>query len=481
MKLADWYAARVAARPTPLAIQLDRNFEVIDWHGLPLGFGLRLKPGRDLREQLPALYASDVNGETTLQNVNLSDGRVVDLLLEPTDDGLYLLVRDARDRHDALQPVQQQRNELQLLRVQCERANQAKSRFIAGMSHEFRTPLAAIQGYSEQLRRSLPEGTADARAAAAIHRASDYLLTLVENLLEKGRLDSGESVLQTLPTRLDELLTLLQEMFAPLCREKELDFALQATTPLPDWVDIDSTRVRQIAVNLLGNAVKFTATGSVRVELGWNGGMLSLRVQDSGPGIAPEHQETIFTAFERAGNSAPGTGLGLAISRELAQRMGGELTLESTPGSGSLFTLRIPAPVGAAPRAVARTDALTVLLVDDDPDMGMLLQMMLSETGHVVTHCKDAISALRAADKTPFQCMLTDINLPGRSGIELIGDIRQKLPTCRIVTLTGSTCQSDRDRAAANGADYYLCKPVPLDTLLEALHGTGKEGRTATA
>jgi len=477
MKLSDWYAARVAARPTPVAIQLDRHFGVVDWHGLPLGFGLRLKPGRDLREQLPALYASEIGAETSLQNVDVGAGRVVDLLLEPVADGLYLLVRDARDRHDALQPVQQERNELQLLRVQCERANQAKSRFIAGMSHEFRTPLASIQGYSEQLHKSLPEGTPEARSAAAIHRASDYLLTLVENLLEKGRLDSGESVLQTLPARPAELLTLLQEMFSPLCQDRELAFDLHAETPLPEWVDVDITRVRQIAVNLVGNAIKFTPRGSVCVGLGWAGGLLTLRVEDSGPGIASELQEKIFTAFERAGNTAPGTGLGLAISRELAQRMGGQLTLESVVGNGSAFTLQIPAPHSQPPKAVSEPEALTILLVDDDPDMAYLLHMLLSEAGHAVSHRKDAISALRAVEKNTFDCVLTDINLPGRSGIELIQDIRQQQPGCRIVTLTGSTRQSDRDSAAASGADYYLCKPVPLDTLLDALHGTGEEGR----
>ncbi len=478
MNLADWYAARVASRPTPVAIHLDRHFGIIDWHGLPLGLGLRLKPGRDLREQLPVLYASELDSVTALENVNIDGGRVVDLLLEPAEDGLFLLIRDARDRHDAVQPVQQERNELHLLRAQCERANQAKSRFIAGMSHEFRTPLASIQGYSEQLRKSLAAGSAEAHAAAAIHRASDYLLTLVENLIEKGRLDSQDALVQALPSALTDFLQLLQEMFAPLCEQRGLAFDLQPTTPLPDWVDLDATRVRQIAVNLIGNAIKFTDRGTIRVQIGWTNGLLKLAVIDTGPGIPPEYQEKVFAPFERAGNAAPGAGLGLAISRELARRMGGQLTLESAAGQGSIFRLTVPAPRSKTPPQNEHSPKLRIVLVDDDPDMAQLLKMLLEEAGHQVVLCTDTPSALIALkDSAPADCLLTDINLPGLSGIELIRQARAQHPGCRIITLTGSTSQADHDQAAAAGADYYLCKPVPLDTLLGALQGHGAEGR----
>lgn len=468
MSLQDWYASRVTAEPPPIAIALDAHFIVQDWHGLPLVMGLKLKPGIDIRDQLPFLYG--LEEDQTLESVNLTKGRVVDIVLQRQKDaGFYLFLRDAKKRHDAVQEIQQQRNECAMLRKQVELASAAKSRFIAGMSHEFRTPLAAIQGYSAKIREQLGSTCEE---AAAIQRASDYLLTLVENLIEQGRLDSRDTLLQKQPMELASLLGQLEEMARPLAEQRKLKFRREDAPPLPRWISIDATRVRQIAINLLGNAAKFTNQGGFGLMAAWKNGVLTLQVADTGPGIPTADQERVFAAYER-NSDAPGAGLGLTISRELARRMGGDLTLQSTPGSGSRFTLQVPAPSCNAPAKAAEVAAAgrRIVLVDDDPDMRNLLRQLLEEAGHTVEALGSGDAALDYLGQHPADCLISDLKLPGMDGAALVEAVRKSSPNLHIVMLTGSASVSDRERAIEAGAHTYLVKPVTLDALMTSIDG----------
>lgn len=470
MSLQDWYAARVTAEPPPVAIALDEHFAVVDWHGLPLVMGLKLKPGIDIREQLPLLYGCD--DSVQWDSINLPRDRVLDVLLDKrSDGGYYLFLRDAKKRHDAVQVIQQQRNECAMLRREVEEASKAKSRFIAGMSHEFRTPLAAIHGYSAQLHTLASDPAQVDRAARAIQRAADYLLTLVENLIEQGRLDSSDILLQPQPVALTDFLDQLEEVAQPLAAPRGLGWQREDGPNLPAWIRVDATRLRQIAINLLGNAAKFTPAGQISMRTQWRTGVLTITVADTGPGIPEADQERIFAPYER-NSTAPGAGLGLTISRDIARRMGGDLSLESAPGQGSRFSLRIPAPLCEPPPRSASADAgagRQILLVDDDEDMRRLVRLLLEEAGHQVTAVADGAAAMSHLRSAPVHCLISDLQLSGMDGVALAATARAEHPALRIVMLTGSASLADRERALNAGANTYLAKPVSPELLLDSV------------
>lgn len=472
LTLSQWRADQLGLHG-PLALALDQNFQLADTIGNMIDFGLKLQPGQDVREALPVLYGVDAETAMSLENISLPHGEVVDLIVAPQPDGLFLLLRDARQRHDAIQETQQERNEIELLRrrlaralEQAERANQAKSRFIAGMSHEFRTPLTAILGYA---RRWSEQGAgAASESAGAVHRAAEYLLSLVNNLIDQGRLDAAEMVIQPEPCQIRELASLLEEIFQPLCAEKNLGMSSHCDVSVPQWLLLDATRLRQVAVNLLGNACKFTAQGEVGFSLDWADGNLQLSVSDTGPGIAPEQQARVFEAFARVNESAQGAGLGLAISRQIAQRMGGDLSLESTPGQGSIFQLTVAAPLAQPPvvEEVQASKPLKILLVEDDRMIGRLLSLYLADGGHVVKLIDDGAQAAAWLDSHSVDCMITDMNLPGTRGPELIRHAKNVCPQTRVVTLSASVSATDRQAALDAGADAYESKPITQERLL---------------
>ncbi len=475
-----WIEQVLWARCRPLCLEMDTGFVVRSLHGDATAYGLELEVGEWACPQLPVLYGLDPTVRLSLDLINLPNGSVVDLSLEPDGDGCRLLLLDARQRHDEVQETQQQHHDVELLRQkldrssaqlraaleEAERANAAKSRFIASMSHEFRTPLTAIQGYADRLLKLHP----DSGDAAAVRRATRYLVTLVDNLLEQGRINASEIIVQSLPTQLEQLITDLREMFTPLTERRGLELRIKTAPDLPAWVELDETRLRQIAVNLLGNACKFTEQGFVGLHLSWRDGRLVLAVEDSGPGVSPANVERIFTAFERVDEDAPGVGLGLAISRQLAQRMGGDLKLESTLGEGSCFTLTVLAARCADPALAVPDTALDILLAEDDDALALLFSVVLRERGHCVERARSVPEAIEMAHRIQPRCLITDLNLPGGSGLDLIQSVRQSGFNGRLITLTGSTDARDRERALSAGADYFVSKPIDLSRLAMIVH-----------
>ncbi len=483
MSAAAWINEMVQARCQPLCLEVDEQFHIRRIHGSPERYGLTLAEGDWACTELPVLYGLDCSHDELLEFVNLSGGAVVDLQLKSTPDGAWLLLLDARQRHDELQDTQQEHHEMSILRQrlerssaqlrealgEAERANAAKSRFIAGMSHEFRTPLTAIQGYAERWL----DGSPDSEEARAVQRACRYLVTLVDNLLEQGRINAAETLIQPAPLELAELVSELKDMFTPLTERRNLELRIGDIADLPDWVEVDGTRLRQIAVNLLGNACKFTETGFVAFELAWRHGKLELAVSDSGPGIPEKDLERVFGAFERVTEDAPGAGLGLNISRQLARRMGGDLTLQSTLGEGSCFRLTLKAPHCEAPSSALPEETLDIVLAEDDDALAMLFSLMLEKAGHRVARAENFDRAIALTREVTPQCLITDLNLPGGHGTDLIRRVRQAGFEGRIVTLTGSTSARDREKAMDAGADYFVTKPVELSRLEHVVHAEG--------
>jgi signal transduction histidine kinase/CheY-like chemotaxis protein len=361
-----------------------------------------------------------------------------------------------------------------------ELANETKSRFLGVVSHELRTPLNGLMG----VLQLLDDGRLNAgqrhhlKTAAA---SGDTLLALIDGILEYARLDAGTEALEQRNFQLGPSIEAAVDLMRPQAEAKGLMLGVTLDPSTATSVTGDPVRLNRVLLNLLGNAIKFTAHGHVRVQAALDQGtsLFRLAVSDTGIGIAPKMQERIFEDFVQADDSIVrrfgGTGLGLAISRRLVRLMGGELTVESAVGAGSTFRLAVPlrraADVSPAIASHAPSESLAVLLVDDDPvnrDVGAAL---LQRLGHRPTVAADGTSAIALARGGAFDAVLMDLHMPDMDGIAVVEQIRS-LPFARmpqIIALTADVSERSRERIARAGIAKVVSKPVLLDALRAVL------------
>jgi signal transduction histidine kinase/CheY-like chemotaxis protein len=354
------------------------------------------------------------------------------------------------------------------------RASQAKSSFLANMSHELRTPLNAIIGFSDLMRMEEPDG--DRRRVPAdwvehIHTSGRHLLGLINDILDLAKVEAGRLDLRLGPLRADTAVEELLTGLSPLLTTKKLTVTRELTeaTALADRV-----RFRQIVENLLSNAIKFTPEGgriSVSVTAGPDD--VTVTVADTGVGIAPADQARVFEEFQQVGDDEgrrAGTGLGLALTRRLVEAHEGTITLESAPGQGSTFTVRLP----AAP--VIRTveepaGGPRVLLIEDDPQAAELLCTHLAHAGYAVDVASTGEAGLTSAGDNPPDAIVLDVTLPGIDGWEVIRRLKGE-PRLAGIPVFFVTIVDDRQAGLALGASDYFVKPVDQAALLSALART---------
>ena len=381
-------------------------------------------------------------------------------------------------------------------------ANRAKSEFLANMSHEIRTPLTAILGFAEVLEESLadrPDNAELSEMVELIRNAGEHLLTVINDILDLSKIEAERMAVETRETPLLDTLTSVRDLVWPRASGKGLDVVLELRNALPDRIQSDPTRLKQILLNLAGNAVKFTEQGNVVIAAevvdDADGLRLLIEVEDSGPGIDRDHARMLFTPFEQGDTSVSrrfgGSGLGLAICRRLARLMGGEVRLlRTTVGLGSVFQLElplVPAPdahwtthAGASPRRpqVQRFAPVVlsgnVLVVDDGPDNRRLVSHHLRRAGATVQVAVDGRQALlefaRAeAEGRPYDLILSDMQMPELDGYELARTLRQLGARVPIVALTAAAMAEDRERCLSAGCDDYCSKPIVKETLLAAV------------
>ncbi|PPT05309.1 Circadian input kinase A [Geitlerinema sp. FC II] len=488
-------ALRVAALQLPDLIVLDILMPGID------GFETcrRLK-NNPLTREIPVIFMSALSDPVDKVK-GLSLG-AVDYITKPfqRDEVLARLQVHLKMRRltQALADRSRRLQEEVRSRRHAEGASRAKSQFLAKMSHELRTPLNAILGFSQLMERDKTLTEEQREYLRIICRSGEHLLTLINDVLELSKIEAGKVTLKEAPVRLDRLLQGVTDMLAWRAQAKGLSFEVYCSDDVPPCIRTDEGKLRQVAINLLSNAIKFTEFGSVALRVGavpQSGDRVRLyfEVEDTGPGIAPEELETIFEAFvqtQTGYRSEEGTGLGLPISRQLVQLMGGDITLDSVLGVGTIAQFDIIVPVETQPiesndssetpkrrvvRPIADRPVPKLLVVDDRRESRQFLVKLLEVTGFEVRSAEDGQAAIAQWKAWQPDLIWMDVRMPVMDGYEATRQIKAqqkktgaKSPTA-IVALTASAFEEERASVLAVGCDDFLRKPFREEEIFEKI------------
>lgn len=365
---------------------------------------------------------------------------------------------------------------LQQATKSADKANTAKSRFLSNMSHEIRTPLNSIIGYAYILQQD-PAIPAHRRQAVDImKRSGEHLSALIEDILDIARIEACKLELRSDPIDFTGLLAHLFSLFKPQAEKKGLMFNCQILNTLPQCVKGDEKRVEQILINLLSNAIKFTTKGEIIFRIGYSCGVSTFQIIDTGSGIAPEQLQAIFQPFTQLAQEqlVSGSGLGLTISKSLTEIMGGELTVESTLGQGTQFTVKLfLASLGNEQNKIAETAVLGyqenlkhLLVVDDQPDHRHLLKAILEPLGFSVGEASSGRECLHDVKINPPDLILLDLSMPEMNGCETAIQLRQRGFSQPIVVLSANAYAADRLKAINAGCNDFLAKPLQVPELL---------------
>ena len=506
VEVADYLQTEFEYSRHPACFLMDASFHLLEWWGdTDLHGFTELQSGENMLDRAPYLLGHTGTSREILPFVSPAAGQTIEVHVLPAGENFHVIVMDASHEHDFHQKRQQNVNEVRLLhasqqklisrqrsligelieakteldhrRREAERNIADKNQFVAMMTHEFRTPLSSIINYAD---RALEESTSTSdirKSAEAIARASRHLNSLVETVLDEARLEAGTLTLNDRTFDVRALFDDLAAIMAPLAAEKGLSFAILLSDEVPDYVCADDVCLRQILINLLGNAVKFTETGGVRLEADWSAQQLRINVADTGPGIDLASRERIYQAFERGTNvsetAIPGTGLGLTLSLELVRLMCGQIDLVSEPDAGCTFVIIIPAtfvehtpdeetvlPEPAEKFHAARP--ATILLCDDDEDLLTLAEYYLHRAGYGLLLARNGEEAVEKALAYNPDLVLMDINTPRLSGADAAAQLRKANFARPIVALTASDIRK-LDRSVFSDS---LRKPIQMPRLL---------------
>ncbi len=492
------------SRTRPFCFLIDENYRLVDSWGDADWCGLGgLEPATDMRKQVPLLVGIPVGEAQTFEFVETTARVVVNVHVVPEGGRCYVVLLDAKHEHAATQSRQQSVNELRLMhasqrklierqreliselvetrseldhhRREAERISENKSRFIAMMSHEFRTPLASIINYADLASEPETSSNDVQKSIETISRSARHLTSLVEAALDDASLEAGQLELLQRDFDIVSLLNDVTAMMAPLAAEKGLSFATYVDPDVPRAIHADEVRLRQILINLLGNAVKYTQDGGVKLLATYNDGRLVVTVTDTGPGISAADQERVFQAFERgSGEGETGAGLGLTITLRLVELMRGEVSLDSMPGEGCTVSVHVPVVASTDAAATASqilptpsddtiaSKALSVLICDDDEDMIALIEHYLHRSGYGLITSASSSEAIDKTLKYDPDLVLMDCNIPEIGGVAAANVLRERGYTKPIVALTASKLSDEQKLAFTR----FFRKPARMQELL---------------
>lgn len=484
-KIAENLYALTARKMKPLIVAIDDDNSFVSHYGELSDYKLpQFEKGQSCVEELPFLVGLENEAYVTLPIVNFNDDNVSSVNIIRINSNRYVILLEAVDEHQREQKVTQSSNEtkllyqkLQQLTQQLEAANQTKSRFISGMSHEFRTPISSILGYSNLLARNDSLNEDEVQQARAIERNAQYLLSLIDNVLEYAQLEADKLTVSIAPFLLNNLIVNIGLMFGPHAENTGLNFNLETSEALPEAIITDPLRLQQILINLVGNAFKYTDQGSVTVNFDWLDDELIVKVADTGPGIPKDQQANIFNAYSRYhdGNKK-GAGLGLNISTQLAEKLQGRLILDSKLDQGSTFTLYVHAKAADASlltydlAEINNRQAKKILVVEDDEDLIEILKIYLDEYGYKTIIAVSGEEALQKCQTEVIDLVLLDMQLPKLSGVEVVRNLRGSQLEIPIIGMTASSNHEDKIKALEAGCDEFLSKPIQHTSLLSTIN-----------
>ncbi|MEM7284012.1 MAG: ATP-binding protein [Pseudomonadota bacterium] len=447
----------------PFCIELDQQGRITQSSGVPIPGFPAVSVGYDAGDVFPGLVGSLDGEDVLIPMMNFGGSSAADIHVIHRESKLFVLFFDRSQELLEIQTEQQTKNELSLLNRQQEKLlqsqrhliselvtakaeleiqrrilqeNHARSKeFLAMMSHDFRTPLTSIVGYVEHLEESDVVDESVQEAIQAISRGSKHILSLVENVIDKAKVDRQTFHTQSVAVDVRELLTDVAAIMAPLAAEKGLSFSAVVEADVPNQLMLDPGGVRQVVINLVGNAIKFTDIGTVSVSVKNLSDEIQIVVSDTGAGIDSEDQDRIFAAFQRVDESVRGSGLGLSITRQLTRLMDGDLRLESLVGEGTTVTVTLPrvialsepisqvAPKQTPPADVAQPSR--ILMVEDNADIRRLVELALTRDGHTLTIAADGLEAIHMSMSESPDLILMDINLPNLNGRDAARQVRE--------------------------------------------------------
>ena len=521
LRSASLYArSLLEASPDPL-VTIDRNGKITDvnhateevtgqgrWHLIGTDFSDYFTEPEQARAGYQQVFDQGFVMDYPLA-IRHKDGHLTDVLYNASvyrDEagnvlGVFAAARDVTARKRAEEElahhrehleteVQQRTAELVLARDAAEAANKAKSAFLANMSHELRTPLNAILGFSTLLRKDEQLSEGQRRNLDIINRSGEHLLTLINDVLEMAKIEAGRIKLEEAQFDLGDMVRDITDMMSIRASEKGLRLLIDQSSSFPRFILGDEARLRQILINLVGNAVKFTAEGGVTLRLGTRQNTIAhlrIEVEDTGPGIPAEDQQRIFEPFVQLGEHGvnKGTGLGLTITRQFVHLMGGSLTLESTPGKGSIFCVELPLKV-AAPAEITKVmepahgDVISllpgqqpyrILIVEDQEENQLLLARLMEIIGLPVKIAANGLEGIELFKSWQPQLIWMDRRMPLMDGLEATKAIRQLHggKDVKIVAVTASAFVEQRAEMLEAGMDDFVRKPYRMNEIYECL------------
>ncbi|MBN1370699.1 MAG: response regulator [Anaerolineaceae bacterium] len=446
----------------------------------PLHYANPVLPETRSEASLPLISRGEVIGSLTVQSERLNAFQEQDVaVLQTMSAQLANAITNARLYQD-----------LQREKLAAESANNAKSIFLANMSHEIRTPLNAILGFTELLQRDENLSSSQRANINVIHRSGDMLLSLINNVLDLSKIEAGRMMMNEQVFSLRAMMGNLQEMFRLRAAEKDVDLVFECDEKVPTLLRTDESKLRQVLLNLLSNALKFTTSGQVAVRVSeaapGSPALLHFLVEDTGTGISPEEIKGIFEPFTQASSGRKlqqGTGLGLAISSQLVNMLGGALDVESKLGEGSKFSFTIPVyiiqssetPMRRRQYRIARLadgqPTYRLLVVDDQPEGRQWISGVLERLGFQVREASDGQEAVQIWETWHPHLIWMDMRMPGTDGHEATRQIKSTPEGWRtiIIALTASAFEDERSQILAEGCDDFLLKPVGSQDLIERL------------
>jgi PAS domain S-box-containing protein len=437
------------------------------------------------------------NVDIEYQTIPLGDGRshwvsMKGRVLFDSQGHAFRMLGTARD----VSELKKAMVDLYQAKEDAEAANQAKTAFLANMSHEIRTPLGAVVGFSDLLTsQSLSPGDR-ADYVSIIRKNGEFLANIINDILDLSKIEVGKFEVELHEVKLAEILSDIKILLTLQAQDKGLDLTIETEGPIPKIIRTDALRLRQILLNIIGNAVKFTRAGGIeikikRIEDESRKALLKFSIRDSGPGIAPDKINKLFQPFVQADVSTTrkfgGAGLGLILSRRLANALGGDVVLvESVLRKGSLFEVTIdPGPlhgcllldkgelgkvvVNSKVPTVTRLDHLRVLLVDDSKDNQFLVTRILGHSGAIIDTAEDGKSAIEMARQNKYDVILMDLQMPLMDGFEATSILRREGYQTPIIALTAHAMREEKQRTLQSGFNGHITKPIDRRALFEEL------------